>query len=304
LWVLFTVNIDGRAELRMVRTDGQDMQTLYCTPPHGTIFGTQWSFDQRFAVFNVGPGKPTLYFLVTASGKLQPMLVPQAALGYLPRTWLDATHVYLVGYPLNTQSNAIDLVHNIYILDIQKGANQHDKDLQLAATTPQTCWNFDTNYDSTLLFLSKCTDTGTGSVKSNGPSTITSRPTTGGTETPLYSSFHAVTAIRTVTETDILMLIENTDGDTSQNGLWKIKTDGSGLTQLTSDTNDTQSLCPFTQYAWSNTSVNHKMYALQAYDAQSKTYGMYYGLLSGGTPDQFADVNNGTQLALVGWISM
>ncbi len=99
-------------------------------------------------------------------------------------------------------------------------------------------------------------------------------------------------------------MVENTAGDMSKNGLWKINTDGTGLTRLSMDTDNAQSLCPYSQYAWSNTSPDQNFYALQSYDQNSHTYGMYYGSLNGRNPNQFADISDGTQLFLAGWTSM
>ena len=99
-------------------------------------------------------------------------------------------------------------------------------------------------------------------------------------------------------------MVENTAGDMSKNGLWKINTDGTGLTRLSTDTTNAQSLCSYSQYAWSNTSPDQNYYALQSYDQNTHTYGMYYGTLNGGTPDQFAGISDGTQLYLAGWTKL
>ncbi len=109
--------------------------------------------------------------------------------------------------------------------------------------------------------------------------------------------------IRSVTMTTVLLLIENYSGDSNQNGLWKINSDGTGLMRLTTDTQNLQSLCPFTQYAWSNISRDESMYALQEHDQKNNTYNMYYGSLSGGQPTEFANIS-GTELLLAGWTSL
>lgn len=112
--------------------------------------------------------------------------------------------------------------------------------------------------------------------------------------------------LRTVSTTTLLLLIENYSGDSSQNGLWKMNIDGTGLTRLTTDpgTQSRQSLCPFTQYVWSNVSRDGTLYALQEHDPKTNTYNMYYGSLSGGAPFQFAGINDGTELLLAGWTSL
>jgi hypothetical protein len=288
----------------MVRVDGQGQQTLYCAPAHTSISNSQWSFHQQDVIFNLsstsGTTKTTTYLLDITTGQLQAELIPQANLIYSPVTWLDTTHIYLTASAPNTDA----LPQNIYILDIQKGAQQHDGDLQKIATGP--CGSFDSSYDSKQLFISECTlapETVSGINAPFGPSTITVQPAQGGPAKTTKQIDQAVTMLRTISTTTQLLLIENYSGDTSKNGLWKIQVDGSGLTRLTTDTQHQQSLCPFTQYVWSNVSRDGSLYALQAHDPKTNTYSMYYGPLNGGISTQFANINN-TELLLAGWTSL
>ena len=303
-WVLFTAKVAGQVELRMVRVDGQGLQTLYCAPSNQTISNTQWSFDQKMAVFNLvnqssGQSIPTTYLLDLTTGNVQVELVPQGNQIYFPVTWLDKTRVYL---------KAIVPVANtppqLYLLDTLKGANQPGSNLQPVMIPSSLCGSFDTSYDVKQLFISTCSvDAAQGPTVFTGPSTITVQPATGGTSKTIATIKQAVVMIRAVNPTTLLLLIENHSGDTSQNGLWKMNTDGSGLTRLTTDTNSSQSLCPFTQYAWSNLSRDGNMYALQEYIPQASEYKMEYGSLNGGAPTVFADISDGTQLFLAGWVN-
>ncbi|GHO91914.1 hypothetical protein KSF_019620 [Reticulibacter mediterranei] len=303
-WVLFTAIVAGQAQMRMIRVDGQGLQTLYCAPAHTSISNSQWSFHQQDIIFNLsstgGPTKPTTYLLDITTGQLQEELIPQAGLTYFPVTWLDTTHIYLTASAPNTDAPP----QNIYVLDTQKGAQQHDGDLQKITTGP--CGSFDSSYDSKQLFISKCTlapETGSGIDAPLGPSTITVQPAQGGQAKTTKQIDQAITMLRTISTTTQLLLIENYSGDTSKNGLWKIQVDGSGLTRLTTDTQNRQSLCPFTQYVWSNVSRDGSFYALQEHDAKTNTYSMYYGSLNGGTPTQFANISN-TELLFAGWTGL
>ncbi len=302
-WVLFTANVAGQAQMRLVRVDGQGLQTLYCAPPNANIFGTQWSFDGQSVIFDVGPSMPAVFLLNINSGQLQEEVQPSSAMSFVARTWLDNTHVYMVAIPSAGDAPA----QNIYILDTQKGAQQLGSDLRQVVMAPLTCNSFDSSYDSTELIMSTCNKDvpgGSGLGPRTGPSTVTVQPATGGAQTTIYNnSTLAVTTVRSIARTTLLLLIENSGGDTSQNGLWKMNIDGSGLTRLTTDTNNLQSLCSFTQYAWSNVSPDGTMFALQTFDPKTNTYGMYYGSLAGGPLIQFADIS-GTQLSLVGWTNM
>jgi serine/threonine protein kinase len=303
-WVLFTAVVAGQAQMRMIRVDGQGQQTLYCAPAHTSISNSQWSFHQQDVIFNLsstnGQTKPTTYLLDITTGQLQAELIPQGDLTYFPATWLDTTHMYLTA----SAPNADAPPQNIYVLDIQKGAQQHDGDLQKITTGP--CGSFDSSYDSKQLFISNCTlapKAGTSINAPLGPSTITVQPAQGGAAKTTKQIDQAVTMLRTISTTTQLLLIENYSGDTSKNGLWEMQVDGSGLTRLTTDTQNRQSLCPFTQYVWSNVSRDGSLYALQEHDTKTNTYSMYYGSLSGGTPTQFANISN-TELLFAGWTGL
>ena len=301
LWVMFTARVAGQYQLRLVRVDGQDLQTLYCAPTNIPISATQWSFNQKLAVFDTGVTSLTTYLLDLTTGNLQAEVLPDNNLSYVPRTWLDNSHVYLVG----TVPNKATPPQNIYLLDLQKGANQHGSDLQKLVSSTQGCISFDTSYDVRQLFTSSCTNgTGAGANEMLGPSTISVQPSTGGPSQTIYSSAtQAITLVRGISPTMLLFMVESSAGNVSQNGLWTIKPDGTGATQLTSDPNSQQSLCTFTQFAWANVSRNGTLYALQSYNAQTNTYALYYGPISGGTPVQFANISN-TQLFVAGWTSM
>ena len=218
----------------------------------------------------------------------------------IPQVWLDNTHVYMLGSL--SGSNA----QGIYVLDIKKGANQPISGLQQLVKDTRGCGSFDSSYDSRLLLRGSChlaAPSNGAPPAPLGPTTLTSQPALGGGAQTLSTLPQAVTMLRAATSDTLLLLIENSSGDMSQNGLWRMNTDGSGLQRLSSDTHNTQSLCSFTQYAWSNVSRDDAYYALQEINPQTHTYTLYYGSLAGGTPTQIAGVT-GTQPLLVGWTGM
>ncbi len=172
-WVLFSAMLGNQDQIRMVRVDGQGLQTLYCAPAGSIILNSQWSFDQRSVVFDAGPGGavPTTYLLNIISGTVQAELIPQEkTMGYLPRTWLDNTHVYLTSFFPQMRGAT---QQNIYILDTQKGMNQHDSDLKQVVTTTQYCTSFDTSYDVKSLYLSTCSGDGSAGNGFDGPGSVT-----------------------------------------------------------------------------------------------------------------------------------
>ncbi len=115
--------------------------------------------------------------------------------------------------------------------------------------------------------------------------------------------------MRSITHNTLFYRVGNTSGDSSKNGLWKINTDGTGNTFLTSISaggpNSSLGLNQFTRYPWSNFSRDNSMYALERVTAQNGnvTNTLFFGSLNGGSPTMFASIS-GTVLALVGWTTM
>ena len=302
-WVLYNAIISGQDELRLIRIDGQDVQTLLCAPSGQLISGSQWSLNKQYVIFDQGgqTSVPVAYLLDLTNGSLQKELVPSGSQGYLPRTWLDRSHVVFTGIGSNSGTTQ-QAQQGLYLLDISKGANQPASGLQQIATTISTspCWNFDTGFDTSTIYTSQCTGTPT---QQSGPSTVSVQSINGGTANSIYTDPNAaITVIRDITRTKLLLLIENSSSsDTSRNGLWSINTNGTGLTRLTTDSDGSQALCPFSQYYWSNVSQDGNRYALQGYNSSTNEYKLLFGSFNGGNPTMFADLSDGTKMYLVGW---
>jgi hypothetical protein len=139
------------------------------------------------------------------------------------------------------------------------------------------------------------------------------RPATGGAQQKIFTSQNmAITAIRSISKTTLLLLINNnatgTNVDTSQNGLWRVNADGSGLTRLTSSgagvSGGPTLLCPYAQYPWSNVSRDGSKFASQQNSANGQTESLLFGSINGGSSTTFASISDGTQLSIVGWTTM
>ena len=327
-WLLFVSDFfetgpaEGYTQLQLVRMDGQGLQTLYCAPLM-TLSGVQWSPDQKYVVFSLLfiPSELNTYLLNLATGAVQREFSPNDTNSrYFPRTWLDNTRVYLEKAFEQTQS---DYPMGVYILDTKKGAEQHENDLLpvIQITQQQFCWDFDSDYAATKLITSQCTESFPNGQASEpmqvGPSNITVQSITGGAAHTTYTnSKYAITQVRMLgyTSNSMLTLIENQSPgngptvDTSENGLWKMNTDGSGLTRLTTESPGNQSnFNSYTQYPWSNVSFDGTMYALQS-TSNSITdpiTQLYYGSLSGGQPTPFASAHVKTEsVDVAGWTLM
>jgi len=326
-WLLFVSNIaEAHAEmgghLQLVRMDGQGLQTLFCAPLF-TLTDVQWSPDQKFVIFLrwFSPDEQQIYLLNLATGAVQREFSPNDTNSkYFPRTWLDNTRVYLEKAPEQTQS---DYPMGVYILDTKKGAEQHENDLLpvIQMTQPQFCWDFDSDYAATKLITSQCTESFPNGQASEpmrvGPSNVTVQSIMGGSAHTTYTNSKlAITQVRMLsyTSNSVLLLIENQSPgddptiDTSENGLWKMNTDGSGLTRLTTESPGNQSnFNSYTQYPWSNVSFDGTMYALQTTSNSSTdpVMQLYYGSLSGGQPTPFASAHvNSESVDVAGWTVM
>ncbi len=309
-WVLFTSKMAGQMALQMVRMDGKGIQTLHCAAK--SLFDVQWSPDQKSLVFFEGAdlSSASVMLLTLANGTLQTELLPPAqgskgAIGASPRTWLDNTHIYMTGFVANSDAPPQD----VYILDTAKGANQHYSDLQKIIGISGRCYDLDTSFDNSKLLLSQCKGDFNPSVgvAEQGPSSITTQPALGGgTQNSIYSSATlAVTTMRVISSTTLLLVIGNTVGDMSKNGLWKMHTDGSGLTRLSTDTaGHFSSLNGFTQLTWANVSRDGTLYAVKSSDAQQTNQNLLVGTLSGSSPATFAAFSGTGSISVVGWTTM
>jgi hypothetical protein len=87
--------------------------------------------------------------------------------------------------------------------------------------------------------------------------------------------------------------------------LWKINTNGTGLTRLTTNTSQLTliTLNGFSQYPWSNISLDGSMYVLEVNSSQvsAGVETLYYGSLNGGSPVEFALGAGNFRVMMAGW---
>ena len=219
------------------------------------------------------------------------------------RTWLDTTRAYI------TLQLPDAPPEKLLLLDTKNGPNQKLQNLAVVfdstLSTP-FCWDFDSSFDGKNLFTSQCTAKnlgGPGASPCCGPSVIANRPPTGGNSYTyvFVNQNQAFIRLRAVTPKILLFTVGNFTGDTSQNGVWKVGTDGSAPLRLTTSGDFNQ----FTQFPWSNVSRDGTKYVVQIINSTSTntTYTLEFGSLSGGAPIVFASITN-VQLATVGWTTM
>ena len=304
-FILFAVQYAHYAELQMIRLDGRGLQTLYCAEPANGlpnfIQNALWSPNQQLTVFqeaNPGgaPGAPVVKLYNLLTGAVQTYITPGTLFGYTPRQWLNNSEVYMTG----SYSNLAGPPPNVFVLDIAKGTNQQNNTRKVASIQGYN-WEMNLSTDGKKLILSQCADT-PDQTDPNPPSIISSQNVAGGALNPIYiSQEFAVTQVRVISPTTLLMVLGGKFGGDSQDGLWKINMNGTGLVHLTQKgrrLSDTRS-------AWSSVSRNGKLYATIGYDytgnGDTLPYRVLYGSLNGGATTQVALTNKGENATIVGW---
>jgi hypothetical protein len=329
-WILFTLLIQfphAHIELRLIRVDGQYQQTLYCLPLVGnsaysnSVGNFVWSPDATSVVLTglSGPSNlPALYLLDLVQGQAQMELAsvvgplekgpagntfPQYTEIYLPVKWLNNDHLYVEGVKQLSSSLQPSRL-TISLLDTGHGANQRPADLQTVLSAPfhtsglGMC-DFDSNSDNSQLFAANCTNQG-GLFQ--GPSTITTQPTTGGQTRTIYRIANlAIDRITAVDSQTLLFLSASQPGNGyTGDSLWRIGSDGNGLKRLASGGNFTW--CSALQVSCESTSRDGSFYALVSLDSSGGT-NLFYASLNGG-PLQFVTSLHSLYQAFVGWTNL
>lgn len=308
-WVLFLSTPDPRADsqhsalFQLVRMDGKGLQTLYCTVASVQVTNIQWSFNQKFIIFDTTDSKTkesTVTLLEVATAKLRTELeTTNGQQNFRTVTWLDNERIYILR---NDEQRPVE---TLYILDITKNKDIHGRDLQKVTDLPilLTSWSLDSSFDATKLFLGECQTPENSRVSF---SNIFVEPAAGGAQHMIYHDpKRCLNTLRVVTSTTLLFTDTAPGGNFGIGELWKIKPDGSGLTRLFDNggAHTVVELNTFTQFPWSNVSRDGKMYALDTHNPMGGEQDLLIGSLSGEKPKVFAFTTPGL-VAVVGWTTM
>jgi len=326
-WILFTSQVNGRAAIQMIRMDRQGLQTLYCAPANlatsnsssSSLYSLAWSTDQKTVMFiqqDVSNGQsPPLYLLNLAKGAVQKELSldSNSSITYFPRVWIDNTHIALLAEAPSGNSQG----ESIYVLDTKNGTNQQSNALKLIITVSTACFGFDISPDHKEFFLVRCNiNSSISYINYQGPSSITTLPVTGGSESTIYTTQTlAVTGLRVISSTTLLVSITAfaNDANFSQNGLYTMRIDGTGLTKIVGNDfiGDTPTqninLNQSSPYTWSVTSRNSRLYSLLLIGCGMHcTFTLLFGSLTGGTLTTLASGSSSGAFSLtfVGWTTM
>ncbi len=323
-WVIFlldffsAIRTQASAEIRMIRMDGQGLQTLYCFPTneHYSHFGggsgagealpigLQLSPDQKSLLFSLDTNnqESSIYDLKMASGHVQQVFQDTDTL-YTTSivTWLDNSNAYLI-----TQGRTQPAPpSNILLLNVP-AALSHAKDittLVFSGGGRMHELSLDTSIDATRLYIDDCL-----LAASPFKTTISVEPSHGGTSQTIYQppASICVDEIRVISPTTMLMLVTDRNASTLviQHEVWTMNVNGTAQHSLTTLTpNDSLfQMNPNSQYVWSNVSRDGSLYALQQ-ETNNNTEHLVYGPVNGGNVTIFATSSHNT-LTLVGWTTM
>jgi hypothetical protein len=298
-WILFlaTSLSENQARLQLIRIDGQMLQTLLCTPAY-QISNIRWSPDSQHVAFAMSTpnGQVTAIHVLDLATAQQKVFTVN---NYRPYAWLDNTRLYVI----QPQGTLLTSQQNLALLDTSQENTQSIRFTPIASANA-LCGTFEKSIDGTQLFTSSCTPVnanGCQGTATQGPSTLSALPAAGGLSTTIYhSQDQAIMTLHPISSQTLLMYVENTSGNLSQNGLWKIDTDGSDLTRLSTaagrQCSDLGYPALYPQIASSG-----QYYVLRVTDSTSQQESLLVGSLNGGAPTIFEtkDTNEGV-LILVG----
>jgi hypothetical protein len=243
-WILFGNDLDsGLQELQVVRLDGRGLQTLYCVSKDTEMGGIAWSPDQKTVAFSEltsqqGAYASTLKLLQLAIGKLevaveQPKTTDAQKPFAFPEQWLDNAHLYVSDEPLAGEVYG----SNLSLLDLTKGLPQSISNLPRLVTANLPFFSFGLSLDRSMLYSSQCVDQGAAlPIEFYGPGRVSVQPAPGGPKKIILQTPMAVTGVHAISSTTLLLIVNRTQApgdqnvkELAQNGLWKINTDGTGL---------------------------------------------------------------------------
>ncbi|GHO84987.1 hypothetical protein [Dictyobacter formicarum] len=303
-WVLFelydaTKSAGGAmVELRMVRVDGQGLQTLYC----GVTAKLTWSPDKKWIAFDDPIQAPssadTIHLINTTTGQyLDAVDIPQQNTppGYNPRPafWASPTQLYLSDVfgsnPFHT-----------YLLDVNNGAHQALSALPLVSTQPYVLGLAD---GSNVYLLAPACSAG-ATTCSSGLAGMTAIERLSADWKAPQTIFHQSQLLlgnfSQVDKANLLVVASNPSASTLE--LWLVKADGSGATQLASAQADWKAYPNHIGNGSVTTSADGSMFAVSNWpSATGTTPEIVYGEPKAGGTLTAVPQDSGTYQYALGW---
>jgi hypothetical protein len=238
LFLVVTGGLSDPFSFQLMGVDGTHQQTLFCSPsgPDGGPFPEytpQWSPDgQQIALSEASTGAATTIFVLNLVTGQQKLLVNGP---YTPVAWINNHQLYAssdVGYSSDLSTEK----QNLYLLDTDQGTGQQPT---LVASELEACASYVLSSNAQQLFSASCTFQSVNKhcptdESFDGPGSLNTQSTTGGSVTPLYSVNNlAIEAIQPI-GTSVLFYQSATVSDPQQSGLWVLNSSGQA-THLISD---------------------------------------------------------------------
>lgn len=339
-WLLFSLGVQNKHKLEVMRIDGQDLQTLYCST-QDYLYNFSWSPDQKLVVFsdnNAQTQQETLFLLNLSSGLVRPI---STALGLMPLSWADNTHLYfeytydpfsspilLLANMDENQSGATGNIPGIPQFSFQFSFQQIGLDFELGNINEFGFSLLVGGRETNQILIVRCTASAQAHV---GPSAIDLETypqfgSSGILKTIYTSDSLFIAQLWAVSDTTLLFEAENIDGSGTvfpTNGLWKVNIDQQGATPLSGQQLSNISLSA--QYIPGTTitpgvsvqgivspnqspaSRDGTLYALldQGVNASNTPISqLFVGSLTSGAPTPAISSSGDITLAMVGWTTI
>lgn len=307
-WTLLVSRSDVNLyELQIVRVDGTYLQTLACSQQE--FVDASWSPDQQWIAIDqlLTTSKPgtsndsyRLDLLRVATGEFHVVDLTSVTGSISPdiRVWLDNSHLLVEHMVSSSTSNYMTTLYSFDIVSWLKG--EHNYLQQLTGALSGTV-NAASDGNGAPFYISQCSGT---PQEVTPPCSISEQPVQGGASLVIYKTTNlAITAICAYNKGGLLVMIDNIQGETGQNGVWKLN--GTSLTRLfpTTDSAPT-SFNLFTQDPWANVSRDGRWYVLKIEVGSSDTLAI--GSMNGG-PLTTIDTRGQTNWSIsgaAGWTTM
>ena len=328
-WVLFQTNKDSHTFIQMVRLDGKDLQSIYCT--NDNIGDISLSPDQATLVFsliyNSQTERPTtkLMALNMHTGHVQVEAInPTPGLSYVPREWLNTQSLSITETAVQAVPRTIFPVQYatpLYILkDIKKDVSVQASNLQqvlsIAQIQTKTPGCFDIDTIAHLSIVSTCSiNKHTQYSKMEGPSTLVLHMPNGKEKIIYKDPTRAILNVRFVTPTTLLFTTQNMIWPVVQSiivdqiDVFTIHVDGTQLHQIASFAPNTATFqLSSPQNNWDTFSRDSSLYAIPINRSSGGILMQYmYGSVKTGPLQAFATwkLNDSDNLdGLIGWTTI
>ena len=316
-WILLSSYdpITKPRKLQLLRLDGKEFQTLYCSNNYAIGYTPSLSPDQKNLLFSeVLTNEQVLYRLELSTGKLSKVLSLANDHATLPIydaiKWISNTSLYVTTTPHSGVGGedpfCLRYRWGLYLVnDILQDVTQQNTNLteiKIESSNPKNhCTDYDMQSNQQIFFNDITT-----ANDARMPDTIKTQKIGDTTASTIYNHpGQYIRDLRMLTPTSLIFSVVNAKFSSEvelagtqppgveNDGIWKINTDGSGLTRLVTMQPGEMPSFPELSYTPRFT-VSHdgSMYAFSIGNRISSQNRIVYGSISGGEVKTIANVNN------------